>query len=146
MDLTGVGLGLTRVKGSPALEVTFALAGSVTPETRASMTGYSFTAKVGVCDLLVRFIGYPDGVFASSGFVTSKCGASGRDAGGTFVISDDKVIVTTQLRDLKGVVPGAKMTELAAFTSPVEGMYHDDTTAPSALGDHASSDKPWVIS
>ncbi len=146
MDLTSVGLALTSVKGSPALEVTFTTSGAITPESRATMTGYSLTSKVGSCDLLVRFVGYPDDAFAAAGFATARCGEGGRDAGGTFKITENTVTVVTPLRDLKAIGPGAKMTELAAFTSPGEGMYHDDTTAPSALGDHASSDKPWVIS
>ena len=110
------------------------------------MTGYSFTARVGSCDLLVRFVAYPDGAFDSAGFVTAKCGAAGRDVGGTFKLNDAVVVVTTPLRDLKGVAVGQTMTQLRAFTSPAEGMYHDDTTAPSALGDAASSDRGWVIS
>jgi len=43
------------------------------------------------------------------------------------------------------VAVGQTMTNLAAFNTPAEGMYHDDTTAPSALGDAASSKKPWTI-
>ena len=145
MDLTAVALRLAPTKSGPALEVSFTLSGAVSPESRASMTGYNFVAKVGRCDLLVRFIGYPDGVFASNGFVSSMCGAGGRDAGGSFTITDNTVTVLAPLRDLKGVAAGQTMTDLSAFTSPGEGMYHDDTTAPSAAGDAAASDKPWTI-
>lgn len=145
MDLTAVTLALAATKSGPALEVSFTLSGEISPESRAAMTGYNFMAKVGQCDLLVRFIGYPDGVFASNGFVSSMCGAGGRDAGGTFTITDNTVTVLAPLRDLKGVAAGQTMTELSAFTSPGEGMYHDDTTAPSAAGDAASSDDPWTI-
>lgn len=145
MDLTGVGLGLTSVRGAPALRVTFTLAGAISPESRTTMTGYSFTSKVGSCALLVRFVGYPDGTFGASGFATAKCGANGRDVGGTFKIAGSTITVITPLRDLKVVTAGQTMTDLKAFTSPGEGMYHDDTTAPSAAGDAASSNKPWVI-
>lgn len=109
------------------------------------MTGYNFTAKVGKCDLLVRYIGYPDGVAGGTEFATTKCGESGRDVGGTSSRTENTITVQSPLRDLRGVAPGMTMTDLAAFNSPVEGMYHDDTTAPSAAGDAASSDKPWVI-
>ena len=145
MDLTSVTLGVGQTKSGPALEVSFALSGAVSPESRATMTGYSFTAKVGKCDLLVRFVGYPDGVFGASGFASSMCAAGGRDTGGTYKVDDNVVTVMVPLRDLKGVVVGATMTDLKAFTSPGEGMYHDDTTAPSAAGDAAASDKPWTI-
>lgn len=144
MDFTEVRLALGRTKAGPALETTFVLAGAITPESRATMTGYSFTAKVGSCDLLVRFVGYPDGgAFDAAGFASTMCG--GRDVGGTWRITDNTVTVISPLRDLKGVGVGQTMTDLAAFSSPAEGMYHDDTTAPSALGDAASSDKPWTI-
>ena len=146
MDFTAVKLAVGQGKSGPVLETSFVLAGAVSPESRASMTGYSFTAKVGKCDLLVRFVGYPDGAFDAAGFATTKCGADGRDAGGTFKVSDNTVTVFSSLRDLKGVAIGQTMTDLAAFNSPGEGMYHDDTTTPSAAGDAASSDKPWVIS
>lgn len=145
MDLTGIGLAVVQGKGGPALQVAFSLAGAVSPESRAAQTGYSFVSKVGKCDLLVRFVGYPDGAFDAAGFATAKCGETGRDVGGTFKISDNTVTVVAALRDLKGVAVGETMTDLRAFTSPGEGMYHDDTTAPSAAGDAASSDKPWVI-
>jgi hypothetical protein len=145
MDITGVGLGLTSAKGAQFLRVTFTLAGAVSPESRATQTGYSFTATVGKCDLLVRFVGYPDDVVDAAGFATTRCGADGKDVGGTFKIQDNTVTVLSPLRDLKGVTPGLTMTDLGAYTSPVEGMYHDETTAPSAAGDAASSDKPWVI-
>ncbi|MBW3536478.1 MAG: hypothetical protein KY395_01735 [Actinobacteria bacterium] len=145
MDLTAVTLALAATKSGPALEVSFTLSGAVSPESRASMTGYNFTAKVGNCDLLVRFIGYPDGVFSSNGFASSMCSAGGRDAGGSYTITDNTVTVLAPLRDLRGVSAGQTMTDLRAFTSPAEGMYHDDTTAPSAAGDAASSDKPWTI-
>ena len=145
MDFTAVKLAVVQTKAGAALETSFVLAGAVSPESRATMTGYSFTAKVGKCDLLVRFVGYPDGAFDAAGFATTKCGADGRDIGGTFKITDNTVAVTSPLRDLKGVAIGQTMTDLAAFNSPGEGMYHDDTTAPSALGDAASSDKTWTI-
>ena len=145
MDFTAVHLAVGQGKTGPVLETSFVLAGAITPETRATMTGYSFTAKVGKCDLLIRFVGYPDGVFDATGFATTKCGADGRDAGGTWKITDKTVTVYSPLRDLKDVSIGQTMTDLAAFNSPAEGMYHDDTTAPSALGDAASSDKSWVI-
>ena len=145
MDFTGVSLAVVPGKGGPALETTFLLSGMVGAESRATMTGYSLTAKVGKCDLLVRFVGYPDGAFDASGFVTTKCG-DGRDVGGSFKITDTTIAVQSPLRDLKGVEIGLTMTELAAFNAPVEGMYHDDTTAPAAAGDAAASDKPWTIS
>ena len=146
MDFTEVRLAVVPAKSGLALETTFVLAGAVTPESRTTMTGYSFTAKVGKCDLLVRFIGYPDGgvVSASPGFVTTKCG-EGRDIGGTWKINDNRVIVLSPLRDLKGVAIGATMTDLAAFNAPGEGQYHDDTTAPAVAGDAASSAKSWTI-
>lgn len=145
MDLTAVSLGVAQTKSGPALEVSFTLAGEVSPESRTTMTGYSFTAKVGKCDLLVRFVGYPDDVFEANGFASSMCSEGGRDAGGQYTITDNTVTVLAPLRDLKGVEVGQTMTELSAFTSPGEGMYHDDTTAPSAAGDAASSDDPWTI-
>ena len=144
MDITGVGLALTRAAGVPALQVTFAVAGAITPETRTAMTGYTFLSEVGSCALMVRFVAYPDGVFTAAGFVTTKCG-TGRDVGGRYTIRGNEITVVSPLRDLRGVVPGAVMTGLRASTAPAEGMYHDDTTAPSALGDAASSAKPWVI-
>ena len=143
MDFTAVELAVGQNKSGPVLETTFVLSGEISPETRATMTGYSFTAKVGKCDLLVRFVGYPDGAFDAAGFASTMCGD--RDVGGTWKISDNTVTVISPLRDLKGVAVGETMTDLAAFSSPAEGMYHDDTTAPSALGDAASSDKPWKI-
>ncbi len=145
MDLTGVRLALVQQRGASALEVTFALNGAITPESRVAMTGYTFLSEVGTCDLMVRFVAYPDGAFEASGFVTTKCGASGRDVAGTYKIKENTIVVTAAIRDLKGVVPGQKMTALRAYTSPVEGMYHDDTTAPAAVGDAASSSEPWTI-
>ena len=144
MDFTAVNLAVVPAKAGPALETTFVLSGLVGAESRATMTGYSLTAKIGKCDLLIRFIGYPDGAFDAAGFVTSKCG-EGRDVGGTYKLSDTTITVQTPLRDLKGVEVGGTMTDLAAFNAPVEGMYHDDTTAPAAAGDAASSDKSWTI-
>ena len=143
MDFTAVELAVGQGRTGPVLETSFVLSGPITPESRATMTGYSFTAKVGKCDLLIRFVGYPDGVFDAAGFVTTACG--GRDVGGTWKITDNTVTVYSPLRDLKGVGIGQTMTDLAAFNSPGEGMYHDDTTAPSALGDAASTDKSWTI-
>ena len=145
MDFTAVSLAVVPAKAGPALETTFQLSGLVGAESRATMTGYSLTAKVGKCDLLVRFVGYPDDVFAASGFVTTKCG-EGRDVGGTYKLTETTITVQSLLRDLKGVEIGQTMTDLAAFNAPVEGMYHDDTTAPAAAGDAASSDKSWTIS
>ena len=46
MDFTGVKLALVQGKTGPVLETTFVLAGAVSP-SRTTMTGYSFTAKVG---------------------------------------------------------------------------------------------------
>lgn len=145
MDITGVGLAVVQVKGAPSLQVTFTLAGPVTPETRATQTGYTFVSKVGKCDLLVRFMGYPDGVFTSSGDVATRCGDDGRNVGGNFKIKDNTITVVSSLRDLKEVSVGQTMTELGAFTSPVEGMYHDEGIPGSAAGDTASSDKSWTI-
>lgn len=145
MDFTAVSLAVVTGKSGLALETTFLLAGLVGSESRSTMTGYSFTAKVGKCDLLVRFVGYPDGAFDAAGFATTKCGESGRDVGGTYSLTENTIVVQSPLRDLKGVAVGQTMTDLAAFNSPGEGMYHDDTTAPSAAGDAASSDKPWTI-
>lgn len=148
MDLTAVSLRVAPGKGGPQLETTFTLAGTTGDAVRASMTGYSFTATVGKCDLLVRFIGYPDGAASSTGFPTAKCGANGRDVGGTFTLKDNTITVRSPLRDLKGVAVGQTMTKLAAFTMPLEGQYHDDNTIarrPAAAGDTASSNKPWVI-
>lgn len=147
MDLTSVGLAVVQTKGAPGLQVTFTLAGAVSPESRTTQTGYTLTSKVGKCELLIRFMGYPDGAFDSAGDVMARCGAAGgRNAGGTFKISENTITVVANLRDLKGVAVGQTMTDLKAFTSPLEGLYHDETTAPSAAGDAASSDKPWTIS
>ena len=145
MDFTGVTLSVGQGKSGPYLETTFLLAGAVGDVSQASMTGYSFTAKVGKCDLLVRYIGYPEGVASGTEFATTKCGASGRDVGGKASRTEDTITVQSPLRDLKGVAIGQTMTNLAAFNTPAEGQYHDETTAPSVLGDAASSDKPWVI-
>lgn len=144
MDLTAVRLGVAEVKGSPVLRVEFTTAGPISPESRATMTGYNFRAKVDKCALLVRFMGYPDGVFTAAGDAVARC-EGGRDAGGTFRINGKSVVVDVPLRDLKGVAVGRTMTDLRAGTSPGEGMYHDDTTAPAAAGDSAASSKPWTI-
>ena len=145
MDITGVGLAVVQVKGAPSLQVTFTLAGPITPETRATQTGYTFVSKVGKCDLLVRFMGYPDGVFTAAGDVATRCGDDGRNVGGTFKIKDNTITVVYSLGDLKVVSVGQTMTKLGAFTSPVEGMYHDEGIPGYALGDNASSDKSWTI-
>ena len=115
MDFTAVKLAIGQDKTGPVLETSFVLAGAVSPESRATMTGYSFTAKVGKCDLLIRFVGYPDGAFTS--FATTACGD--RDTGGTWKIAGNTITVFSPLRDLKGVAVGQTMTKLAAFNSPV---------------------------
>lgn len=147
MDFTSVALAVGQGKTGPYLETTFTLAGMLGQASQTSMTGYSFTATVGKCELLVRYIGYPEGGVISSGtqFVTTKCGAGGRDVGGTASLTENTITVRSPLRDLKGVAIGQTMTNLAAFNAPGEGQYHDDTTAPWAVGDAASSDKPWTI-
>jgi hypothetical protein len=144
MDLTSVSLELAQAKGGQVLRVQFTTAGPLTPEGRTFMTGYSLRSKVNKCNLLVRFMGYPDGVFAAAGDAVARC-EGGRDVGGTFKINENTIAVDIPMRDLKGVAPGMVMTELRAATSPGEGMYHDDTTAPAAAGDAASSNKPWTI-
>ena len=145
MDFTAVTLSVGHGKSGPYLETTFSLAGLVGDASQTSMTGYSFTAKVGKCDLLVRYIGYPEGVAGGTEFATTKCGAGGRDVGGKASRTENTITVQSPLRDLKGVAIGQTMTNLAAFNTPAEGQYHDETTAPSVLGDAASSDKSWVI-
>lgn len=146
LDLTGVGLAVTSVKGTQYLQTKFILSGPVSPESRVLMTGYSFTSKVAKCELLVRFVALPDGgVFTAPGAVATRCGADGRDVSGTFRIVDNTITVLSPLRDLKEVTLGQTMTDLRAFTSPGEEIYHDETTAPSALGDTATSDKSWLI-
>ena len=145
MDFTAVTLSVGHGKSGPYLETTFTLAGLVGDVSQTSMTGYSFTAKVGKCDLLVRYIGYPEGVAGGTEFATTKCGAGGRDIGGKASRTENTITVQSPLRDLKGVAVGQTMTNLAAFNTPAEGQYHDETTAPSVLGDAASSDKSWVI-
>ena len=144
MDFTAISLTIGQGKTGTYLETTFSLAGMLGDLSQASMTGYNFTATVGKCELLVRYIGYPPELGIGTGFVTTKCG-DGRDVGGTSTVTENTITVRSLLRDLKGVSVGQTMTNLAAFIAPAEGQYHDDTTAPAAAGDAASSDKSWVI-
>ena len=144
MDFTAVSLAVVTGKSGLALETTFLLAGLVGSESRSTMTGYSFTAKVGKCDLLVRFVGYPDGAFDAAGFATTKCGESGRDVGGTYSLTENTIVVQSPLRDLKGVAVGQTMTDLAAFNSPGEACITTTPRRPRPRGTRRAATSPGL--
>lgn len=145
-DILSVDLALISEKGQPYLQVTWELAGDISGATRNLMIGYDFSAKVGKCDLKVVWYAYPQ-VTEPAGLPPGSAGAAcgAKDLGGQYKLDGSKVSVQVAMRDMKGVSPGMKMTELKAWTAYTEGLAGDDTGVLASTGDVATSDKPWTI-
>lgn len=145
-DITSVDLEVLNQKGQSYLQVTWELAADVSGEARNLTIGYDFSAKVGKCDLRVLWYAYPQ-YLEPGGYPTGSAGAlcGTKELGGTYTLNGSKVSVQVPMRDMKGVALGMKMTELKAWTAPLESWANDDTGALAMIGDQATSDKPWTI-
>lgn len=144
-DLTAVTVAVAAARGGDRLEVTFEVAGDITPEGRNLMTGYEFRAQVGKCDLIAGWNAFPsvtENAGLPAGSAGAQCGETGREIAGTFRISGNTVTAEIPLQDLKGVSVGDSMKDLTANTAPGRGLNGDDT---SALGDAAADDRAWVL-
>lgn len=143
-DLTAVTLSVRTIEGREYLDVTFGVAGAITGTNRAVMTGYVFEATVGECLLTVSVNSYPDALGPAglpSGSPHAECEGSDADLPGGYEYGEKTATVVVGLGDLPGLVKGAAMTELRAHTAWLQGAI----STGGAIGDEASSDKPWTI-
>ena len=148
-DLTGVELKLApgTVRTGPLLEVTFWVAGAISPESRNTMTGYNFNATIGSCKFSAGYLAYPSVTDAELG--AGSAGAmceGGKELAPPFEVKDNTVTLKIALRDLKGVGAGAMVSEMSAWTALTEGFAGDDTGALAMTGDSAASDKTFPLS
>jgi hypothetical protein len=149
VDLVGVELklGAGNVRTGPVLEVTFSVAGDITPENRNTMTGLNFDAKIGSCKFGAGYNAFPGATEAELG--AGSAGAiceGGKELEPPFKVQGNSVTLTIALRDLKGVVAGAVVSEMSASSVPMQGFAGDDTGALALTGDTASSDKSFPLS
>ena len=148
VDLTGVQLklGPGTVRTGPVLDVTFIVAGPITPENRNTMTGYNFEAKIGACKFGAGFNAFPGATEAELG--AGSAGAiceGGKELEPPFKITDNTVTLSVGLKDLKGVAAGVVVSEMTASAIPMQGFAGDDTGALALTADTAASDKKFVL-
>lgn len=148
VDLTGVQLKLApgNVRTGPVLEVTFIAAGDISPESRNTMTGFNFDAKIGSCKFGAGYNAFPSVTEAQLG--AGSAGAmceGGKELDPPFAVKGNTVTLSIGLRDLKGVVAGAIVSEMTASSVPMQGFAGDDTGALALTGDTAASDKTFSL-
>lgn len=149
VDLTGVELKLApgNIRTGQVLELSFVVAGDITPENRNTMTGYNFNATIGSCKFSGGYNAFPGAT--ESQLAAGSAGAAcegGKELEPPFKVTGNKVTVTIATRDLKGVVAGAPVSAMSASTVPMQGFAGDDTGALALTGDTAASDKTFALS
>lgn len=148
-DLTGVGMKLApgNARTGPILELTFFVAGDITPENRNMMTGYNFAAKIGSCKFSAGYNSFPGATESqlpagSAGAICEK----GRQLEPPFKVTGNRVTLSIGISDLKGVVAGATVSGMSASSVPVQGFAGDDYGVLAHAGDAAASDKTFPLS
>lgn len=147
-DLVSVSLDVTNSPTGEKLEVKFTLAEASTADNRRTMTGYNLNGTVGKCALAVIFEALPNAapdIGVTEGYATAHCGDPADFVTGAYRFDDKSIIVSYPLLDLRGVPLGATMKDLRAHTAPVQGFAHDENLILANAGDHATSDKTWVV-
>ena len=150
VDLTGVQLklGPGTVRTGPVLDLTFIAAGDITPENRTMMTGYNFAATIGPCKFDANFNTFPGATdsVAGVGGPTVLC-EGGKSLSPPFKIAANTISISISLQDLKGVAAGVTVSDMTAWTIPLQGFSGADETGILAMtGDTAASDKKFALS